>query len=189
MRAVCLRFLSVRFSKRKGLKQYGHTSLCLFGDKLKGGLKHSSPIWHLLRGIVIWTIWIKRNDSVFNQKQWPPHKAESRVWVHLMEYARTACTQGPSLWCGVISWIMVGLLGKRIYLELASHLTNKILYCLNLISSGVLDMSCAMEMEMEFYGVCNVPSLGLLDERCLLPQATLGVGQWRVSVNTHMPLV
>jgi hypothetical protein len=84
---------------------------------------------------------------------------------------------------------MVGLLGKRIYLELASHLTNKILYCLNLISSGVLDMSCAMEMEMEFYGVCNVPSLGLLDERCLLPQATLGVGQWRVSVNTHMPSV
>jgi len=27
------------------------------------------------------------------------------------------------------------------------------------------------------------------DERCLLPQATLGVGQWRVSVNTHMPSV
>ncbi len=92
--------------------------------------------------------------------------AESRVWVHLMEYARTARTQGPSLWCGVISWIMVGLLGKRICLELASHLTNKILYCLNLISSGVLDMSCAMEMERKFYGGCNVPSLGLLDERC-----------------------
>jgi hypothetical protein len=26
-------------------------------------------------------------------------------------------------------------------------------------------------------------------ERCLLPQATLGVGQWRVSVNTHLPTV
>jgi len=126
----------VRFSKGKELHQYGYTSLRLFGDKLKGRLKHSSPIWHLFRGIVI-DFWIKTNDSVFNQKQWPPHKAESRVSVHLMEYARTACTQGPSLWCGVISWNMVGLLGKRIYLELASHLTNKILYCLNLISSGV----------------------------------------------------
>jgi hypothetical protein len=178
-------FVSVRFSKGKGLHQYGYTSLHLFGDKLKGRLKHSSPIWHFLRGILIWTIWIKTNDLVFNQKQWPSHKADSRVWVLLMEYARTARTQGPSLWCGVISWIMLCLLGKRIYLELASHLTNKILYCLNLISSGVLDMSCAMERK--FYGVCNVPSLGLLDERCLLPEATLGVGQWRVRVNTHLP--
>jgi hypothetical protein len=102
LRAVCLRFVSVRFSKGKGLHQYGYTSLRLFGDKLKGRLKHSSPIWHLLRGIVIWTIWIKRNDSVFNQKQWPHTRPKSRVWVHLMEYARTARTQGPSLWCGVI---------------------------------------------------------------------------------------
>jgi hypothetical protein len=60
---------------------------------------------------------------------------------------------------------------------------------LNLISSGVLDMSCAMEMERKFCSVCNVATLRLLDERCLLPQATLGVGQWRVSVNTHMPSV
>ncbi len=63
------------------------------------------------------------------------------VWGHLLDYGRLA-------------W-------KEDHLELASHLTNKILYCLNLISSGVLDISRAMEMEMKFYGVCDVPSLGL----------------------------
>ena len=26
------------------------------------------PIWHLLRGITLWTIWIERNDKMFNKK-------------------------------------------------------------------------------------------------------------------------
>ena len=40
-----------------------------FGERLpkKYGLK--TKIWHLLRGITLWTIWIERNDKVFNHEQ------------------------------------------------------------------------------------------------------------------------
>jgi hypothetical protein len=101
-RAVCLRFVSVRFSKGKGHKQYGHTSLCLFGDKLKGGLKHSSLIWHLLRGIVIWTIWIKRNDQRHGPHTWPSLGFGFIWWNMLGRPAHKARVYGvgssPGLW-------------------------------------------------------------------------------------------
>jgi hypothetical protein len=59
---------------------------CLFGVKLEGRIKHFSPILHLLQGIALWTIWVERNDLVFNHKQWFQHHVESFVCGHLLDY-------------------------------------------------------------------------------------------------------
>jgi hypothetical protein len=63
---------------------------CLFGVKLKSRIKHLNPIWHLLQGIALWTIWVERNDLVFNQKQWSQHHVESFVWGHFLDYGGLA---------------------------------------------------------------------------------------------------
>ena len=39
-----------------------------------------SKIWHLLRGVTIWTIWIERNDKVFNHEQWHETKVKHQIW-------------------------------------------------------------------------------------------------------------
>ena len=45
-------------------------------------------IWHLLRGITMWTIWIKRNDKVFNHGQWHESKVKHKIWDELIIYAK-----------------------------------------------------------------------------------------------------
>jgi hypothetical protein len=45
-------------------------------------------IWHLLRGITLWTIWIERNDRVFNQEQWHVSRVKHRIWDELIIYAK-----------------------------------------------------------------------------------------------------
>ena len=47
-------------------------------------------IWHLLRVITLWTIWIKQNDQVFNREQWHESKVKHRIWGELIIYAKAA---------------------------------------------------------------------------------------------------
>ena len=47
-------------------------------------------VWHLLRGIALWTIWIERNDKVFNHEQWHESKVKQRNWDELIIYAKAA---------------------------------------------------------------------------------------------------
>lgn len=47
-------------------------------------------IWHLLRGITLWTIWIERNDKVFNPEQWRESRVKHRIWDKLIIYAKAA---------------------------------------------------------------------------------------------------
>ena len=66
-----------------------------------------SRIW-LLRGITLWTLWIARNDKVFNQHHWTPHKVESVVWQGLTDYVRIAWdrtlnTNSESSWAKAIA--------------------------------------------------------------------------------------
>ncbi len=49
---------------------------CLFRDNIKVHLKRFNLIWHLLRGITMWTIWIEINDLVFNMNFWFVHQME-----------------------------------------------------------------------------------------------------------------
>jgi hypothetical protein len=46
--------------------------------------------WELLRGITIWTIWLARNDKVFNHEDWAQERVEQTIWNSLVDYGRSA---------------------------------------------------------------------------------------------------
>jgi hypothetical protein len=41
-----------------------------------------------LRGIVLWQLWLERNDAVFNGTRWPKMKMLQRIWLGLVDYGR-----------------------------------------------------------------------------------------------------
>lgn len=41
-----------------------------------------------LRGITLWTIWIKRNGLTFNNSRWDDKKVHGIMWQGLLSYAR-----------------------------------------------------------------------------------------------------
>ena len=45
-------------------------------------------VWNLLRGITLWTMWIERNDKVFNHEQWYESKVKQRIWDDLIIYTK-----------------------------------------------------------------------------------------------------
>ena len=47
-------------------------------------------IWHLLRDITLWIIWIERTDKVFNHEQWHESKVKNRIWDKLIIYTMAA---------------------------------------------------------------------------------------------------
>lgn len=47
-------------------------------------------IWHLLQGIVLWTIWIEHTNKVFNQKQWHELKVKNLIWEECIIYGKAA---------------------------------------------------------------------------------------------------
>jgi hypothetical protein len=65
----------------------------LFGERIPKKYGKMIKVWHLLRGITLWTIWIERNDKVFNQEQWNEFKLKQRIWDELIIYAKAAWTR------------------------------------------------------------------------------------------------
>ena len=65
----------------------------LFGERIPKRYDKIIKVWHLLRGIILWTIWIERNDKVFNQEQWHVSKVKQRIWDDLIIYAKAAWNQ------------------------------------------------------------------------------------------------
>ena len=75
--------------------RYGHLDSfnwkqAIFGERIPYKFRKLVKIWHLLRGITLWTIWLERNDKVFNQEQWQESKVKFRIWNELLMYAHTA---------------------------------------------------------------------------------------------------
>ena len=62
----------------------------MFGERIPKRYGQKIKIWHLLRGITLWTIWIERNDKVFNHEHWHESKVKRLVWDGLIIYARAA---------------------------------------------------------------------------------------------------
>ena len=54
---------------RTGNYDYSNWKQALFGERIPKHYGKKIKIWHLLRGITLWTIWIKHNDRVFNLEQ------------------------------------------------------------------------------------------------------------------------
>ena len=47
-------------------------------------------IWHFLRGIMLWLIWIERNDNFFNHEQGHESKVKQRIGDKLIIYTKGA---------------------------------------------------------------------------------------------------
>ena len=61
-----------------------------FGERIPKRYGKMVKIWHLLRGITLWTIWVERNDKVFNQVQWHESKVKQQMRDALIIYAKMA---------------------------------------------------------------------------------------------------
>jgi hypothetical protein len=44
--------------------------------------------WSLFRGVTLWSIWIARNDLVFNHIRWHHNKIMSTIWQGFIDYGR-----------------------------------------------------------------------------------------------------
>jgi hypothetical protein len=42
-------------------------------------------IWMVVRGIVVWLLWLEYNDIVFNDIRWPRENILRKVWLGLIE--------------------------------------------------------------------------------------------------------
>ena len=62
----------------------------LFGERIPNKFGKNINIWHLLRGITLWTIWIERNNKLFNHERWHESKVKHRIWDRLIIYAKAA---------------------------------------------------------------------------------------------------
>lgn len=62
----------------------------LFNDRLPRRFQPVQAIWELLRGVILWTLWIEPNDLVFNGSKWHQHKALHTIWLGLVDYGRLA---------------------------------------------------------------------------------------------------
>ena len=62
----------------------------VLGERIPKKFCKQVKIKHLLRGITLWTIWIERNDTVFNHEQWHESKVKHRIWDELVMCAKAA---------------------------------------------------------------------------------------------------
>ena len=66
---------------------------CLLGFELPGPIRHLQGMWSLLRGSVLWIIWIRRNTCVFANVRWSRVHLEQVIWDATMDLARVAWLQ------------------------------------------------------------------------------------------------
>jgi hypothetical protein len=62
----------------------------IFGERIPKKYGKKSKIWHVLRKITLWSIWIERNDKVFNRRQWHESKVKQCIWDEFIIYAKAA---------------------------------------------------------------------------------------------------
>jgi hypothetical protein len=62
----------------------------IVGRKDSQKIRQKNKIWHPLRGIALWIIWIERNDKVFNHEQWHESKVKHWIWDDLIVYVKAA---------------------------------------------------------------------------------------------------
>lgn len=62
----------------------------IFSARLPHRYKRVSYIWASLRGVVLWTLWISRNDAVFNGIMWTDEKLYQKIWFGVVDYGRVA---------------------------------------------------------------------------------------------------
>jgi hypothetical protein len=63
---------------------------CIFGSKLPNRLKEAKHLWSLIRGSILWVVWIDKNAICFSQEVWPQIRVEKTIWEAILDHGRTA---------------------------------------------------------------------------------------------------
>lgn len=91
---IMLQLLNVRIPPEPGdasaLGQILQMKHAIFADKAPRRFRTISRIWMLARGTILWTLWIARNDCVFNQSNRDSNRIRGTIWKGLSDYARSA---------------------------------------------------------------------------------------------------
>lgn len=59
-----------------------------FSDYIPRKFNPVKRVWMELRTVVMWTLWIERNDKVFNNCAWTNEKLFQTVWTDIIDYGR-----------------------------------------------------------------------------------------------------
>ncbi|BBN08618.1 hypothetical protein Mp_4g13040 [Marchantia polymorpha subsp. ruderalis] len=70
---------------------------CLLGMDLPAHLLGFQRTWSLLRGSVLWVLWLRRDAQVFQNATWPTPQLESSIWDAVLDLARMASDRSISL--------------------------------------------------------------------------------------------
>jgi hypothetical protein len=62
----------------------------IFAKRPPRKFRKVSRYWTLLKGIAVWTIWLARNDSSFNNVQWDQEKIKQVMWQEFCDYRHSA---------------------------------------------------------------------------------------------------
>ncbi|KAG0614657.1 hypothetical protein M758_6G193600 [Ceratodon purpureus] len=63
---------------------------CILGVALPVHFEEFSKVWSLIRGVVLWTSWLQRNQALFHNSRWPPDVLERTVWDAIIDLAPMA---------------------------------------------------------------------------------------------------
>lgn len=65
----------------------------IFSCEIPRKFNQFKRVWMELRTVVLWALWIERNDKVFNDVSWPPAKLMQVVWDGIIDYGRIEWTK------------------------------------------------------------------------------------------------
>jgi hypothetical protein len=65
-------------------------SQCLFNEPLPAPLTSVQDIWTLIRGAVLWILWLRRNAIVFRHERWNQAKLDQMAWEAILDFPRTS---------------------------------------------------------------------------------------------------
>jgi hypothetical protein len=78
----------------------------IFSECIPRRFDRVKKVWMAICGIVLWQLWLERNDVVFNNLRWSKEKMVQRIWLGLADYGRKEWAKNSNedgkfeaLWC------------------------------------------------------------------------------------------
>lgn len=60
----------------------------IFGHRIPRRFKPVSRLWVMMCGVIMWLLWLERNDATFNNTRWHSEKMQNLIWLGLVDYGR-----------------------------------------------------------------------------------------------------
>jgi hypothetical protein len=68
-------------------------SQSIFAGPILRRFQSVGRLWSLLRGITLWSMWIARNQCIFNQVRWRPEMVYNLLWSGLLKYGQATLSR------------------------------------------------------------------------------------------------